>query len=326
MPIKPLFEVPRSKRIRLIVNTDAKNEADDQFAIVHALLTPRFDIRGLIAAHFGSRSPTSMEDSYAEIHKLLGLMGERRDVPVFRGADRALPSERTPVASEGAELIIREAMAEHELPLFVIFLGPLTDLAAAYLQEPRIADRLTAVWIGGGRYPEGGAEFNLGNDIHAANVVFRSPIPALASAQKRLFDGPRQHSRVGRARAAVRRDRRLFVPPIGRVQSGLGRQAGMAERRIVVPRRFAGGQSAARRSSVRLRSCAGAASDIRHAVRTRQRQSQHSRIPIRRLSVHARGHVCQACAACRSCPAIGGRACGGPVRTTAIRRRALAAN
>lgn len=177
MPIKPLFEVPRSKRIRLIVNTDAKNEADDQFAIVHALLTPRFDIRGLIAAHFGSRSPTSMEDSYAEIHKLLGLMGERRDVPVFRGADRALPSERTPVASEGAELIIREAMAEHELPLFVIFLGPLTDLAAAYLQEPRIADRLTVVWIGGGRYPEGGAEFNLGNDIHAANVVFRSPIP-----------------------------------------------------------------------------------------------------------------------------------------------------
>ena len=40
--------VPETKRVRLIVNSDAKNEADDQFAIVHALLTPKFDIKGLI--------------------------------------------------------------------------------------------------------------------------------------------------------------------------------------------------------------------------------------------------------------------------------------
>lgn len=29
--------------VELIVNTDAKNEADDQYAIVHALLSPKFD-------------------------------------------------------------------------------------------------------------------------------------------------------------------------------------------------------------------------------------------------------------------------------------------
>ena len=55
-------------------------------------------------------------------------------------------------------------------------MGPLTDLASAYLIEPRIAGRLTAIWIGGGRYPNGGSEFNLGNDIHAANVIFESNI------------------------------------------------------------------------------------------------------------------------------------------------------
>jgi purine nucleosidase len=37
-----VFDIPDPKKIRLIVNTDAKNEADDQFAIVHALLTPQF--------------------------------------------------------------------------------------------------------------------------------------------------------------------------------------------------------------------------------------------------------------------------------------------
>ena len=42
--------------------------------------------------------------------------------------------------------------------------------------EPRIANRLTAIWIGGGVYPSGSPEFNLGNDVNAANVVFSSKI------------------------------------------------------------------------------------------------------------------------------------------------------
>lgn len=36
---------------------------------------------------------------------------------------------------------------------------------------------MTAIWIGGGKWPEGGFEFNLLQDIHAANVVFSSEIP-----------------------------------------------------------------------------------------------------------------------------------------------------
>ena len=43
----------RPAQRRAIINTDAKNEADDQYAIVHALLSPTIDVRGLIAAHFG---------------------------------------------------------------------------------------------------------------------------------------------------------------------------------------------------------------------------------------------------------------------------------
>ena len=48
---------------RVIVDTDAKNEADDQYAIVHALLSPTLDVRGIVPAHFGTeRSTTSMLD------------------------------------------------------------------------------------------------------------------------------------------------------------------------------------------------------------------------------------------------------------------------
>ena len=53
--MKHKFDIPDTKKIRLIINTDAKNEADDQFAIVHALLTPRFIVKGIIAAHFGTK-------------------------------------------------------------------------------------------------------------------------------------------------------------------------------------------------------------------------------------------------------------------------------
>jgi len=172
------YSVPESKKLRVIINTDAKNEADDQYAIVHALLSPKLMIKGIIAAHFGThRSDRSMEESYEEIQKLLTLMDIQGQVDVYKGAERALADETTPVNSEGAQLIIREALKDDPSPLFVIFLGPLTDLASAYLLEPKIADKLTAIWIGGGKWPEGGREFNLLNDIHAANVVFESSIP-----------------------------------------------------------------------------------------------------------------------------------------------------
>lgn len=61
------YNCPERKKIRVIISSDAKNEADDQFAIVHALLTQKFIIKGIIAAHFGDfHSTYSMLDSYDE--------------------------------------------------------------------------------------------------------------------------------------------------------------------------------------------------------------------------------------------------------------------
>ena len=169
------FQVPSEKHVRVITDTDAKNEADDQFAIVQTLLSPKMENVGFIAAHFGTRrTQHSMAESYAELETVFAKMGMPAEGMLYRGAPHALPDAATPVDSEGARLIIREAMKADDRPLFVTFLGPLTDLASACLLEPRIAGRLTAIWIGGGAYPEGGVEFNLSNDIHAANVVFAS--------------------------------------------------------------------------------------------------------------------------------------------------------
>ncbi len=168
------FHVPEEKIIRLITDTDAKNEADDQFAIVQAMLSPKFENVGFVAAHYGKRDPDPVDRSYKELELIFDKMKFPKENMIFRGANHALPNPKTPVDSEGAQLIIREAMKEDDRPLFAIFLGPLTDLASALLLEPRIATRMKAIWIGGGKYPTGAPEFNLGNDIHAVNVVFQS--------------------------------------------------------------------------------------------------------------------------------------------------------
>ncbi len=174
------FGVPFSKhqKARVIVNTDAKNEADDQFAIVHAILTPTFDLHGIIPAHFGEgKSKTSLKDSHEETMLLLRLMGLEGQIRVADGAPHALPDPTTPVDSPGARLIIEEAMKDDDRPLHVAFYGPLTDMASALLLEPRIAERdVVVVWIGGTNYRGGHCEFNLSNDIHAANVVFKSSV------------------------------------------------------------------------------------------------------------------------------------------------------
>ena len=172
-----------TRRRRVIIDTDAKNEADDQFAIVHALLSPTLEVRGLIPAHFGtSRSSRSMQESREEIERLLDLMDLAGKVTVADGAADPIVDDRTPQDSPGARLILEESkLATPGDPLYVAFLGPLTDMASAILLDPDLVQRpVVVIWIGGvgyggvETYP--GIEFNLRNDIPAANLVFDSGI------------------------------------------------------------------------------------------------------------------------------------------------------
>lgn len=181
---QPLFDVVARKQVRVIISSDAKNEADDDFAVAHALLTPTFQVKGVIAAHYArtaalmkSDPGASMEKSYQELKHLLTLM-QKTDVPVYRGAADALKKgEKSPTLSEGSRALIDEAMKQESSPLFVLVMGSLTDVAAALLAEPAIAQKMTVVWIGGMPYPKGGWEYNMFNDPEGANVVFKSQVP-----------------------------------------------------------------------------------------------------------------------------------------------------
>lgn len=163
-----MFDIPDYKKIRVIVDTDAACEADDPFAIVHALLSPKLIVKGICAEHFAVCD--SMEKSFDEIRTILEAMD--LDVPAYHGQKGPLSQDSE--VSEAAKFIIDEAMKEDEKPLFVLCQGAITNVAMAIKTEPKILSRMTIIWIGthGTNYgPVPFREFNAGNDVEAANLV-----------------------------------------------------------------------------------------------------------------------------------------------------------
>ena len=170
------MRLPMHRQIRVIISSDVANEADDQFAIVHQLLTPMFDVRGVVAAHFESKAitpGTTMEKSCQELRKLMAAI-DMDDVPMLRGCALPLKDEHDAPESEGVDFIIREALRDDPRPLYVTAQGALTDVAAALNRCPEIGEKLTVVWIGGFPYPMGGVEFNLMQDVAAGRALMDS--------------------------------------------------------------------------------------------------------------------------------------------------------
>lgn len=168
---------PPQGALRLIVDTDAGNEIDDQYALALALGSPeRFHIEGIVAAHFGeSGGAQGMEKSYQEIQRVLETAGMAGKIPVKRGSD-PLHYRDQAIHSDGVDFIVQQARtATPESPLWLVLLGPATDAAAALLKDPSIADRLVVFWHGRTQWPVRCWNFNAYNDILAARLLFELP-------------------------------------------------------------------------------------------------------------------------------------------------------
>lgn len=175
------LEIPTGP-VDMVLDTDAYNEIDDQFAISYALhATEKLNVLALYAAPFfnnRSNSPADgMERSYQEILKLLRL--SKLECPVYRGSDRYLPDEQTPVTSDAAKHLTELAMRySPEKPLYVVAIGAITNVASALLMKPEIADNIVVVWLGGNALEwHDNIEFNIRQDVASARVVFASGAP-----------------------------------------------------------------------------------------------------------------------------------------------------
>lgn len=172
-------------KVRLVIDSDAFNEIDDQYALAYALKKQdRIQLEAIYAAPFFNENAVSVQDgmekSYDEIKKLLHIM-KRDDLEgfVYKGSTDYLKDEDTPQESAAARDLVKRAMEmpEGEL-LYVVAIGAITNIASALLMEPAIVDKIVLIWLGGhAHYWKHTKEFNLIQDVAAARVVFDSGVP-----------------------------------------------------------------------------------------------------------------------------------------------------
>ena len=175
--------------VDVVIDTDAYNEIDDQFAIAYLLKSKnKLNTKAIYTAPFfcdeapffntnSINAKDGMEKSYDEILKLLSLMNEKLDV--FKGSESFLENETTAVISPAAKDLAKRAKHySPESPLYVIAIGAITNIASALLLNPEIAENIVVVWLGGNAlHYHDTKEFNMYQDIAAARVVMQSGAP-----------------------------------------------------------------------------------------------------------------------------------------------------
>lgn len=177
------MNTPATSIRRVVLDTDTYNEVDDQFALTHLLLAPGVSLEAVYAAPFLNDRSTSpadgMEKSYEEIIRLLDLVRPAKRPAIFRGSTQYLPDAQTPVRSEAVDDLIERAMATKPgEKLYVVGIAVATNLASALLLEPRIAEHIELVWLGGhAPYWPHTREFNLQQDLHAARILLDTEAP-----------------------------------------------------------------------------------------------------------------------------------------------------
>jgi purine nucleosidase len=177
------LDFPKGK-IRMVLDTDAYNEVDDQFAIAYALKSPdRLQVEAIYAAPFLNKRSTGagdgMEKSYDEILRVLEQMGVASEGFVYRGATDFIVDAGGPVRSEAVDDLIRRAMSSPEGdPLYVVAIGAITNVASAIMLEPAIIEHIVVVWLGGhAMHWKDTKEFNLKQDVPSVRIVLDSGVP-----------------------------------------------------------------------------------------------------------------------------------------------------
>ncbi len=164
-------------RIRVILDTDANNELDDQHAIAYLLFNgDLFDVEGItVNATSGGGDIAKHFDEAERIVKLCNLYPQMK---IYNGADGDYQNIAGHVdkkrfdGSEAVDFIIRQANAKDDRKLVLLAVGKLTNVALALKKDPSIGDKVRIVWLGS-NFPAAG-EYNLVADTSAVNPVLQS--------------------------------------------------------------------------------------------------------------------------------------------------------
>ncbi|MEZ7812632.1 MAG: nucleoside hydrolase [Paracoccaceae bacterium] len=186
-----------TKLRNIIIDTDPGQ--DDAVAILLALASPELCVVGITAV--AGNVPLALTQKNA---RMICELAGRPDIKVFAGCDR--PINRALVTAEhvhgktgldgpqmtdptmvlqsqhGVDFIIETLRSEPAKTITICPLGPLTNIATAFVKAPDIVKKVQEIVLMGGAYFEVGnitptAEFNIYVDPEAAKIVFKSGVP-----------------------------------------------------------------------------------------------------------------------------------------------------
>jgi purine nucleosidase len=212
--------------VRIVIDTDAANEIDDQFALAWALLSPeKLLVEAVYAAPFSfahrrsllPKAPADappfnapgvgMQRSHEEILRVFDRLGLNAQGRVFAGSDGYLASSTEAKRSPAVDHLIALARSSAtDQPLYVVALGCVTNIASALLLAPDIVDRIVVVWTSGypSHAPHANDSLNLEQDLAASRLLLDSGVPHVylpgfhVGAQLRLSLAEMEHHVRGR--------------------------------------------------------------------------------------------------------------------------------
>lgn len=182
---------------RILFDTDPG--IDDACAILLALASPELSIEGLSIVHGNCSLDQATMNALAVLE-----LANAAHIPVARGCELPLvqPSllapethgetglgyarltapRARPIGQHAIDFLIERILAAPG-DITLVAIGPLTNVALAIRQEPRIVRALEEIIVMGGALRHEGnttalAEFNTYVDPHAAHIVYHAGIPA----------------------------------------------------------------------------------------------------------------------------------------------------
>lgn len=181
----------RPTAIPVILDTDLGDDIDDTWALAMMLKSPELDIKLITTATGDTRAR-----AFA-IAKMLEIAG-RTDIPIGIGTvgegnpnrqmgwvgDFTLDRYASTMHDDGVGALIDTIMAS-PIPITLVSIGPLGNIADALQREPYIAERARFVGMQGSvkrgydNKPEPDKEWNIVANIPAAQRVFTAPWPEM---------------------------------------------------------------------------------------------------------------------------------------------------
>lgn len=170
---------PTPEKTRVLLDTDANNELDDQHAIAYLLFNGGvFDVEGITVNRTSNGG--DIHAHVAEAERIVKLSGLDEQIPVVQGADgsfRQIEEHLTEPDFDGraaVDFIIQKAHERDDRKLVLLPVGKLTNIALALKKDPAVAPKVRIVWLGS-NYPEPG-EYNQDNDEEALRYLLDTDV------------------------------------------------------------------------------------------------------------------------------------------------------